>query len=58
MSNPSLERQGNDRSDEVSSTPPPNVTESSPTEATEGVANPPSVSGPDTAEEVQAPQRP
>jgi hypothetical protein len=55
MSNPSLERQGNDRSDEVSSEPPANVTESSHRELRELSADPP---GEGDGETVQAPQRP
>jgi hypothetical protein len=55
MSNPSLERQGNDRSDEVSSEPPANVTEATHREAREMAADPP---GEGDAEQVQAPQRP
>lgn len=55
MSNPSLERQGNDRSDEVSSTPPATVTEGTHRESREMAADPP---GEGDGETVQAPERP
>ena len=55
MSNPSLERQGSDRSDEVSSEPPANVTEGTHREARELSADP---AGEGEGETVEAPQRP